>query len=202
MCGKDKAPVAPAARPKRNQSDPHSDFVLNTCGYLATKVNPAIQITKKGNTMTMSNISDADLQNLQMLTSTDQSNRPLRFSNIQVSIPDAQGFTMQLNIPGLNEIMGKIVASSATEAFLANQKVHKPFKQLSAKAVAPQSPVSDIVDMLTSMIPSVPKSTGKSKTYKLSLRAGEITSLGDGNTTPAGGCPIGSYITNEGCAPI
>jgi hypothetical protein len=201
MCGKDKsAPAAPAPAPRpipptrapapaaQGNSDPQSDFLFNANSYLAKKVNNEIQIKKTGNSMTMSNISDTDLQKMQFITSTNQSNRHLKMTNCGVSINDSNGTPLTLQIPGLKEMVSQMFINSAADSFLANEKTHKPFKQAVAKAVAPQSNVGDIVDNMTSMMPSMPKTAGKHKKYNLSFSSSNVLCLPGSHSTFLQGC--------------
>ena len=191
------APRAPAPRaPARTQGkpDPHSEFMFNAVSYLAKKVNPEIHIKKTGNSMTLSNISDTDLPKMQMITTTDQSNKHLKMTNCGVSINDSNGTSMPLQLPGFPQMVSQMFNNSAADAFLAGEKTHKPFKQAAAKAVLTQSNVGDIVDKMTAMMPSMPKTAGKHKKYNLSFSSSNAIQ---------GDCPLGSAQTNYGgCTPI
>ena len=188
---------APAAQ---GNSDPQSDFVLNITASLAKKVNPEIKIKKQGNTMTLSNISDTDLQKIQFITSTDQSNRHLTIANCGVSINDSNGTSTQLSIPGFSQIVSQMFINSASESFLANEKTHKPFKPSTAKAVAPQSVVGDMADTITSMMPSMQKTAGKDKRYNITMHTAHASVAPTLKHTPGGRngyytCPRGSRVT-------
>jgi hypothetical protein len=204
MCGKDKtpAPAAPATRPTRPTrpaQDPHSKWALNVVGHLANKVCPEIQCKTQGNTMTLSNVSDADLKKLSFPTPTDQSNRILRVSQMGVSIPDSQGQSMTIGIPGLNEYMSKTFDDSASDAFLTGNKTHCPFKQPTAKAVSQVSAAGVFVDTMTAMMPSLPKTSGKAKIFSITVQAPVKSKCPTGYfTTPSGGCePITRFHHNN-----
>jgi hypothetical protein len=184
---------APATRTKRNQSDPYSDWALDTIAHLTNKLNNEIQIKKNGNTLKLSNISDTDLQNLKFITITDQSKRHLKMTNCGVSIKESTGTPMALQIPGLSQMVSQMFIDSASESFFANEKTFKPFKQAAAKAVPSQSNVGDIVDKMTAMMPSMPKTVGKDKTYHLSFISSNASPPGG-----HGGCPPGYFTLTPG----
>ena len=82
------------------------------------------------------------------------------------------------------------------------KKTHKPFKQA---AGANQSNVGNVVDTLTAMMPSIPDSAGKDKTYNLTVHASLNQPITI--TTPSGNthtdCAKGSTPTFFGfsCTP-
>jgi hypothetical protein len=194
------APAAPRAPAAQGKPDPQSEFLFNAIERLSTKVNNEIQIKKTGNSMTMSNISDTDLQKIQFITSTDQSKRHLKMTNCGVSINDSNGTSMQLSIPGFPQMVSQMFINSASESFLAGEKTHKPFKPSTAKAVAPQSSVSDMVDKMTAMMPSMPKTAGKDKKYNITMHTAHASVAPTLKYTPGGRngyytCPHGSRVT-------
>ena len=202
MCGKDKSAPAPAAR-AQGKPDPQSQWAFGVIERLATKVNPEIQIKKNGNKLKLGNISDQDLQKLKFLTPTDQSNRIVSLANIGVSIKDSTGKQLPLQLPGLKGIASQIYNTAAADAFMSgNDKTFKPFKQ----AAGTQSNVGNVVDMLTAMMPSIPDSAGKDKTYNLILHTSNNyhRMRGHHGAAPYGGlndCPAANcFSTPSGCS--
>ena len=82
------------------------------------------------------------------------------------------------------------------------KKTHKPFKQ----AAGTQSNVGNVVDMLTAMMPSIPDSAEKDKTYNLILHTSNNyhRMRGHHGAAPYGGfndCPAGDcFSTSNGCS--
>jgi hypothetical protein len=191
---------APATRTKRNQSDPYSDWALDTIAHLTNKLNNEIHIKKSGPAMTLSNIHDNDLKKLQFLTPTHQSKRHLRIGRIDVSINDSNGTPLTLQLPGLSQMVSQMFIDSASESFFANEKTHRPFKPSTAKAVVAQSMVGDMVDMLTATMHSMPKTAGNDKKYNLTVHTSINPIHFNPNAYPPTTCPAGSRQTEGGGA--
>jgi hypothetical protein len=148
--------------------DLHSEWLLNVATHLAKKVNPNIQVSKKGNILQIGNISESDLPKLSFVASKDTSNRVPKLVNLGISIPDSNGNPLSLNIPGLTAIASKIFADSDADAFLSGKKLFRPFASHSSDSTTTNN-VSQYIDTMTSINPSLTKSSGKSKTFNLDI---------------------------------
>ena len=150
------------------KSDLHSEWLLNVATHLAKKVNPNIQVSKKGNILQIGNISESDLPKLSFVASKDTSNKVSKLVNFGVSIPDSNGNPLSLNIPGLSAFASKIFADSNADAFLSGKKLFRPFASHSSDSATTNN-ISEYIDTLTNMNPSLPKSSGKPKTFNLAI---------------------------------
>lgn len=168
MCGKEtgRVPV-----PVPDTEDAHADWVNKVTANLAQNVNSNISIKQEKNKMLiLSNINEDDLGKIQFVTNTDINNTHGRLVAIGVTIPGNGSNPLSITIPGLSQHISKIFDDSDAQAFLDGKKLHTP---LVTPFIAPlkNTPmsVSLFVDFMTAMIPSMPKTANKQKTYSLTF---------------------------------
>jgi hypothetical protein len=136
---------------------------------LIRKINPniATHISKKtdseGNTIKrnifIKNISEEDITKLEFLTNTDDNNNFLYLESFGVRLANEFGRVGEyIKIPGQIDVIKDIWRQSDSDAFLNNQKTHKPLEN-----------INKFVDSYTDLHKSLPKTYGFVKMYDLGL---------------------------------
>jgi hypothetical protein len=159
-----KSPVqGPTTRGNINNLDSPTKWLLQTSAHLVNKINPNITITNKNNNLLLKNLTDSDLANINFLVNTDRSKKIGQITAFNVYANDNE-----ISLPGLAETMNEISDSSNTSAFVAGQLLHNPFnKPFKGPQKGLPMTVSHYIDMLSSMHPLKPNTTGAKKTYSI-----------------------------------
>jgi hypothetical protein len=178
MCGENNKPPMPRPMPRPMPTQPaspedvHAPWLLNLITNLAQKVNTNIVVKPMPNgSLMLTNVAEADLAKLSFLTNTDANNNFGRVTAMGVSIP-GQNSPLPLKIPGFSQTMVKIFNSYDSQAFLADSKTFKPFVAPFTNPVT-KSPMSVnlYIDYITAMLPNMPETGGKVKTYSIAFSA-------------------------------
>ena len=143
----------------------HRDWVLRSQQALIISIDSTIS-TKIVNTpdggkrLILYNISESSIQNLLVLTNTDQNNNYLYLEDFSVTI---QGDLQPLEFPGLRETMIKVHELSDSAAFINGSKTQKPFTTTAFKGQT----INEYIDSSTASLAFVPSTYGLVKNYTL-----------------------------------
>jgi hypothetical protein len=144
----------------------HTNWLLFSQEQLIRLVNPAISTRiinlPDKNYLVASNISEADITRIFLLTNTDVNNNYLYLESFKVFLDNAPD---PLNIPGLEDNILDIVRKADIISFVANNKVSYPF----SKNLFNNSTINQFIDNYTNLIPNSPKTYNRIKTYTIVL---------------------------------
>lgn len=153
----------------------YRDWLLFTQQRLFNSVDPMIS-TKivdtpdGGKLLIAKGITESALENIAILTNTDQNNNYLYLESFYVYL---FGYTEPLNIPGLFEVANNLYQDADLTNFINGSKIKKPFTGMNVRKNAQNQRVrsfADFVDQLTYILPCSPYTYTKIKTFEIVLR--------------------------------
>jgi hypothetical protein len=157
-----------------------TDWTLISQEQYIRRVNPAIstRIIKSSNKnyLVASNISEADITKIFLITNTDKNNNYLYLENFKVFLDKAHN---PVNIPGLEAIILDIVRKADITSFINGSKVSFPF----SRNLFNGSTINQFIDNYTRLLPNAPNTFGRVKTYKIVLNPDDPTDAQNSDST-------------------
>ena len=132
-------------------------LIINTDSTISTKI---VDTPDGGKRLILYNISESSIQNLLILTNTDQNNNYLYLEDFKVTIEkDLQ----PLEFLGLTQTMIKIHELPVSKGFINSSKTHSPFTPEFFKGKT----INEFIDSISSSLAYVPNTNEKVKNYTL-----------------------------------
>ena len=151
----------------------HRDWLLFTQEKLIQSVDKNISVKiinspNNGKKLIASGISEESIEKLLLLVNTDQNNNYLYLEQFNVYV---FGFQDPLNIPGLNDICLNLYRDADLDNFISGSKTKNPFtgENVSGNSGISVPTFASFIDLLTSVIPYAPKTSGKQKFFEIIL---------------------------------
>jgi len=153
------------------------DWLAYSTKQLVAAIDPSVCVSfvynkNGGMKIILEQISSATLENLQLLTNTDQNNNYLYLEDFKVYL---NGSIAPLEIPGLLDIAKMLYRQADINQFIAGIKTKTPFsgKMINNTSLngTSNTPVtfSQFIDALTALIPFTKNTTGLTKTFTVVL---------------------------------
>ena len=162
MCGETETPSASSMSNVSKEDLTHQDWLLVSEQKLIQKNAPSVSTMIMGSRLVISNISEANLLNLEFLTNTDQNNNYLYLETVNVNLA---GSVSPLLVSGLQDTMLDVFRLSDLTSYLAGSKTHIPFTATTFNGKS----VGEFLDILTAALPTVPDSAGLTKMFTLRI---------------------------------